>query len=192
MIIIIDIGLGNVGSVANALKFLGCRYRFVQDFHQLQESIRNGGDKIIFPGVGNYAVASKKLVDTGLMVGINDIVKTGIPILGICLGMQLLVSIGTEGGKTRGLGLVDGKVIKIDIKDKKLNIPHMGWNEVAGDKSILFDKIGDGKCFYFVHSYECVLNENINVGYTDYSRNIVASFAKNNIYGTQYNCCQSI
>ncbi len=186
MIAVLDIGLGNIGSICNALKFLKYRYEIVKDDAVISDNI----DKIIFPGVGSYFEAARRLEKSIVIDSLKQRVMVDkIPILGICLGMQLLTKKGYEHGEASGLGFVNAEVKKIVLEDKKLVLPHMGWNAVhRTDDGKLFQSITADDCFYFVHSFECVFNDicGVNLGYTDYGRNIVASFTKDNVYGVQF------
>jgi imidazole glycerol-phosphate synthase subunit HisH len=182
MIAVIDIGIGNVGSITNALRCLKYSYSIVNDAEKLALC-----DKIIFPGVGSFRSGSEKLFSTGMVETIVARVRSGVPILGICLGMQLLSGRGFENGYSKGLGLIDAEVVKIELGNKNYRIPHMGWNDVKGGDANLFNEIKDGSCFYFVHSYECkIFDKDVNIGYTNYGRDIIASFSKKNVYGVQF------
>jgi len=180
---VLDIGIGNIGSVQNALRFLGFEFRIATTSAELSDA-----SKIIFPGVGNFFTASKTLHATGMVNAIRSkVLDDKTPILGVCLGMQLLADVGYEGGQSKGLGLIEGEVVPIELEDKALTIPHMGWNTVSGNSSALFDGIGDGECYYFVHSYEVKLkDQSVCVGYTDHGRGIVATFSKDQIHGAQF------
>jgi glutamine amidotransferase len=183
MIAVIDIGTGNIGSVLNALSYLKTPYKIVRTPEDLTNEIK----KIIFPGVGTYSTASQILYKTKLAEKIQTIVTEGIPILGICLGMQLLTTKGFEGGESKGLNLIEGEVRKINLNDPDLYIPHMGWNDISSISSPLLSGIPLGACFYFVHSYECIITDSgTQVSYTNHGKNIVACISKNHIHGVQF------
>jgi glutamine amidotransferase len=120
---------------------------------------------------------------------IVDYARKGKPILGICLGMQVLLGEGWEDGREEGIGLIDGSVKRINVK-KEVRLPHMGWNDVYGcdlNELRLFSGIRSNSDFYFVHSYEANLTENISVLYTNYGgKRIVAAYQKENIFGVQF------
>lgn len=183
MLKVLDIGIGNIGSVSNVLNHLGVTFEIAKTPQDLENAT-----KIIFPGVGSYSEGAKTLNSEGFTEIIQEkVLNQKVPILGICLGMQLLTSKGFEGGETPGLNLIDGEVIEIILDNKDLHIPHMGWNSTKGDTSKVFDNIEDGECFYFVHSYECKINDPaVKVGYTNHGRDIVSSFNKDNVYGVQF------
>ncbi|MBC7428135.1 MAG: imidazole glycerol phosphate synthase subunit HisH [Bacteriovorax sp.] len=182
MITIIDIGIGNIGSVTRALKFLKCKY-IVTD---KKEDIENS-TKLLFPGVGSFAEASRKLEASGLKEIIeHQVLVKQIPILGICLGMQLFAKIGFEGGIFPGFGFIDAEVKLIEAKKQNLRLPHMGWNNLSSSNLKLLDGTTANACFYFVHSYEMKLNENISHLTTEYGTDIVAMIEKDNIYATQF------
>lgn len=182
MITIIDIQIGNIGSVTRALKFLKCKY-IVTD---KKEDIENA-TKILFPGVGSFAEASKKLESSGLKEVIKEqVLVKKTPILGICLGMQLFAKEGYEGGKFPGFGFIDAEVKLIEAKKHNLRLPHMGWNNLSSSNLRLLNGTKESTCFYFVHSYEMKLNENIPHVTTDYGSDIIAMVEKENIYATQF------
>lgn len=182
MITVIDIQIGNIGSVTRALKFLKCKYLVTDK----KEDIENA-TKLIFPGVGSFAEASKKLEDSGLKEVIeHQVLVKKTPILGICLGMQLFAKEGHEGGKYPGFGFIDAEVKLIDAKANAVRLPHMGWNNLSNSNLKLLEGTAENTCFYFVHSYEMKLNENVTHVTTDYGSNIVAMVEKNNIYAAQF------
>jgi len=183
VITVIDIDLGNISSVGNALRHLGIPYAVSGDPDAVVSA-----DQLILPGVGNFSEAMKRLEGIGMADVIRRrVLQDGVPILGICLGMQLLAARGEEGGHSRGLGLIEGTVSLLPLEDSALPLPHVGWNEVHYDDNFtLFDSIPDGACFYFVHSYAMVPAEPVEKAYSDYGVQFVAAVRKNGIVGVQF------
>lgn len=184
MITIIDIGVGNIGSVKRALNFLGAPYDLAKD----AESI-NKATKILFPGVGSFCIASDLLNQNELKKAISHkVLVEKKPIFGICLGMQLLFSTGFEGEPSPGLDLLRGKVVPLQIDTDRYKVPHMGWNSVQADDLSLFKQVPANSDFYFVHSYEVVPEDpGIQVAYAVYGEHrIPAAIQKDNIYGAQF------
>ena len=186
MIGIIDIGLGNVNSVHRALSYLTISVRMVQHPDQLDEVSR-----IIFPGVGNYAAAVKRLKTTGLFSKIREeVLYRRKPILGICLGMQLLSEWGDEGGRTEGLSLLPGNVIKL-ATPQGVRLPHVGWNDISNKQMKIFSNLKADPCFYFVHSYVWQLPENqsgeLKVEQCVYEgMSFIAAIQKEHVIGVQF------
>ena len=182
MISIVDYGMGNLKSVYNAFKFLGIEAEITGD----HEKIRNS-DGILLPGVGAFPDAMKNLKETGLDKVILEEVAKGKPLLGICLGMQLLFSKGFEGEECDGLGIIKGEIRKLQGDDIK--IPHMGWNSLEVNiKDPVMKNLPEECYVYFVHSYLGVnyLDENL-VAYSNYGNNkIPAIVKKGNVYGAQF------
>jgi len=182
MIAIIDLKLGNVKSVGNALTYLKIKHVLTSDHEQIKNAT-----KLIFPGVGSFNEASKRLQSTGMRECIrNAVLILGKPILGICLGMQLLADYGEEGGESQGLGLINARVSRLRSDPEKYRLPHIGWNDVEHDEVELFNGINSGTCFYFVHSYEMVLNEPCNKAICNYGVDFIAAVQKGHICGTQF------
>lgn len=188
MIAIINYGLGNLGSIANMLRVVGEKSVVTDD-----PNIIHKADKIILPGVGAFDAGMKNLEDKNLVEVIKREAEDGKPILGICLGMQLLGRKSDEGEKA-GLGLIPFDNKKFDfskVKDSdKLNlkIPHMGWDIVDfKQKSPLLEGIVGQQRYYFVHTYHAVCDNNENVLMTcDYGYEFAASVFKGNVYGVQF------
>ena len=173
MIAIIDYDAGNVKSVQNALKKLGFEAVITSDI----ETIENA-DKVIFPGVGEASSAMKKLQERGLDAVIPNLKQ---PVLGICLGMQLMCN-ASEEGNTKALGIFDCEVklfLNSDI------VPHMGWNNVSEMKGKLLENISDTDNFYFVHSYYAEIGENTS-SVCDYIKNFSATLEKDNFFAAQF------
>jgi len=182
MIALIDIDIGNVNSVAKALKYLDIDYIVVTSPDELI-----GCDKYIFPGVGSFAVASRKLETSGLKLALkNAVLLEKKPFLGICLGMQLIAKSGEEGVRSEGLGFIDAEIHRIpDHLDFK--VPHVGWNSVGHDCSGIFENVPLNSDFYFVHSYRMILKDkSLKCFYTEHGEKIIAYIEFENIYGTQF------
>lgn len=183
---VIDYGVGNLFSVQNALRGLRCSIVMARDPGDL-----DGVRRVILPGVGAFKEGMDKLHSTGFVEYIHSHVEGGGHLLGICLGMQLLLSYGEEGGRTEGLGLVAGGVKKMSPSVAEgCRIPHIGWNDVYGESFEdieLFKDIEQGSSFYFVHSYQAVPEEEVDIVYTDFcGKDIVAGFRKDKTYGMQF------
>ncbi|MBR2372376.1 MAG: imidazole glycerol phosphate synthase subunit HisH [Clostridia bacterium] len=182
MIAIIDYGVGNLFSLKSSLDFIGAQNVVTKDPLVIQQA-----DRIILPGVGAFADAIKLLHETGLVPVIKDQVAKGKPLLGICLGMQLLFDTSYEYGCHKGLGLIDGDVCPIaDDVDKSFKIPHMGWNSLdfVGDCP-LFKYIKNGDYVYFVHSYYAKNCNNV-VATSNYGADLTAMVQKGNVFGAQF------
>jgi imidazole glycerol-phosphate synthase subunit HisH len=181
-VVIVDYGMGNVRSVVSALKFLNVTDIIISS----DEKDLNKANKLILPGVGAFDSAMEMIKARGLDVALGEqVIQRKKPVLGICLGMQLLGISSDEGGATEGLGFVDGSVGVFN--DEDVTIPHMGFNQVTPKSSSkLYKGMGHGLDFYFVHSHKMVSNSDIGQSYCDYSGNFVASFERGNIAGTQF------
>ena len=178
MIVIIDYGLGNLGSVKNALNKLG-----VDSIISNLIKVITAGSGLILPGVGSATEGMKNLRKSGLNKVILKQIKLKKPILGICLGMQLLFFLSEEGN-TECLNVIEGKVKKFN---NKLKVPQIGWNQVKQKPSKLFLSIKDKSYFYFVHSYYCQASEEkIIRGSTDYGINFTSVIEDKNIFGVQF------
>ncbi len=176
---IVDYGVGNLKSVANAMAYIGLETRITGDAGGLERA-----DAVILPGVGAFPDAADKLRQTGLdKVLLSQAGRK--PVLGICLGMQLLFDWGEEGKRCEGLGLVSGSVKRIETQ---LKLPHIGWNSLSfQNDSLLFRGLDDGTYVYFVHSYcGCAQREEDVMARTQYGPSVVAAVARNGVYGCQF------
>lgn len=180
MIIIIDYDTGNTRNVQKALDFVGLENKISDDPIEIQKA-----DGLILPGVGAFSLAMNELKKRGLVKIIQDSAQKGTPILGVCLGMQLLLEGSMENGFTEGLGLIDGICEKLP-EDPELPVPHMGWNELIVTNETLLTNDVDGEYVYFVHSYYADCEPDVIDALTQYSIKIPAMISKGNIYGTQF------
>ena len=183
MIAIINYGVGNLFSLVCSFKNIGVETVVTDD----PEVIR-AADKLILPGVGAFGDARRKLAETGMDKLIMEEVQKGKPIMGICLGMQLLFEKGNEYGIHEGLGLLSGEVVPMEGElPAGYKIPHIGWNGLLFKKdNPLFRYIKDGDYVYFVHSYFVKNCEDSLLATTEYGRELTAAVAKGNIYGCQF------
>jgi glutamine amidotransferase len=183
MIAIIDYGIGNLGSVKNALDYLGFDNVITSDKNQILSA-----DKVILPGVGAFGDAIDTFRARDFEPVLNDFIKTGKPVLGICVGMQMLFEYSNEFGRHKGLGIMKGEIIKFnESKDNSYKIPQMGWNqiEVVDDNPLL--KGLNGKDVYFVHSYHLIGNDENIIAYTEYAGvKYGSAVKKNNVYACQF------
>lgn len=181
-ICILDYGMGNLQSVANAVGRLG--YNPIVTFRRAD--IEKSGSLII-PGVGAFGEAMKRLNNLRLIELLNDrVLKDGIPIFGICLGMQMFAEQSTEGGLHEGLGWVKGKVERIP-EAPNVRIPHVGWNDLERDsESIMFKNIDETATFYFDHSFALTCDDSIVAATVTYGSKIVSAIQHENIMATQF------
>ena len=189
-ITIIDYGCGNILNLVRAINFLGYKVEVTNDKKKILNS-----SHVILPGVGAFGNAMQQLKKYDLQNTIFEYTKLNKPLFGICLGMQILLTKSYEFGKHEGLGLIKGEVLKISNKtDKKIKIPHVGWNEIypinnekKWENKIL-KNLTAGTNFYFVHSYVCFTkNPNSTVAVCNYSNiSIPAVVAENNVFGCQF------
>ena len=184
MIAIVDYGVGNLFSLKSSLSYIGADACVTGDGEKIKCA-----DKIILPGVGAFGDAVKKLRDARLDEVIVSQAKKGKPIMGICLGMQLLFDKSFEYGEHSGLGLIKGEIRPIsDVTDKSLKIPHIGWNSLkyTDKKSRIFRYINDGDFVYFVHSYYAANCDESVIANTEYGANLTAAVQCGNVYGCQF------
>lgn len=181
-IILIDAGTGNLRSVQKALESIGANVLRTDDPKKVLS-----GEKIILPGVGAFGDFMSGLRTRGLEDVIKDVVKRGVPLLGICVGMQALFDVGEEMGEHKGLGLLQGKVVKF-ADSLSVKIPHTGWNQVEARKDAsLFGGINSGAYVYFNHSYYCQpWNSSDVLATTDYEINFACAVQRENIFGVQF------
>ena len=183
MIAVVDYNMGNLRSVENAFLKIGSKVTIVKD----PEKIKNY-DKLILPGVGAFGDAMEHLKQNGMDEAIKEFAKSKKPLLGICLGMQLLLESSNEFGDHEGLGLIKGEVKKFDTTKFKtpLKVPHMGWNELFVQKeNLLFKGLPQEFYLYFVHSYHAICESEHTIGTTEYGYSFVSAINKDNIYGLQ-------
>lgn len=184
MIVIIDYGVGNLFSLASSFGFIGQEAIVTADEAEIAKA-----DRLILPGVGAFGDAAKKLRDSGLDRVVLREVKAGKPLLGICLGMQLLFEKSYEYGEHEGLGLIKGAVKPIrDVISDDLKVPHIGWNSLqfGKEKSPLFRYLKEGDFVYFVHSFYGADCEESVIATTEYGATLTAAVANGNVYGTQF------
>ena len=186
MIAIVDYGVGNLFSLKSSLDHIGLDAVVTGDAQVLRDA-----EKIILPGVGAFADAAAKLAATGLDRVVCDEAAKGKPMLGICLGMQMLFDKSYEYGEHKGLGLVPGAVKPIrDVIDPGLKIPHIGWNALhfpAGrEKSPIFKYINENDYVYFVHSFYGADCDDSVIATAEYSVELTAAVQNGNVYGTQF------
>jgi glutamine amidotransferase len=183
-IVIVDYGMGNLHSVQKRIHKIGGKSIISSD----PEVITNAS-KIILPGVGHFGKAMKNLKDQNIFQALNKaVLERKVPILGICLGMQIMAK-HSEEGDSEGLGWINATVKKFSMEDKlRFKVPHMGWNTVIINKeSPLFSNIQDNPEFYFVHSFYLSSNDkSINLNETNYEQDFVSAIQLNNIFGVQY------
>lgn len=181
MITVIDYGAGNLRSVEKALLFLGEQVKMTSDPKEVLRA-----DKIILPGVGAFGDAMQKLNEKGLSDTIREALEKGIPLLGICLGLQLLFEGSDETPDVSGLSILKGRILRIPDK-KGFKVPHVGWNSLKIEKdAALFRGIPNGSYMYFVHSYYLRTEEDIVAATTDYGVEIHASIQKKNLFACQF------
>ena len=185
MIGIIDYGMGNLYSVSKALERLSYEYIISDDPKELKNA-----KGLILPGVGSFKDAMHILRETGLAKFVCEAVNEGTPLLGICLGMQLLFEESEENGLTKGLGLLSGRVVRIPgmtATGKRYKVPHMGWNRlVFRHPSPLLQNVEEGHV-YFVHSYYVVTDDgDVVLASSFYNVEVPAVVGKGNVYGTQF------
>ena len=183
MIAIIDYGVGNLFSLQSSFKYIGQDARVTSDPELIEAA-----DRIILPGVGAYDDAARKLRESGMADIVMQQAKAGKPLMGICLGMQLLFEKSYEYGEHEGLGLIKGSVVPIKgAVPAELKIPHIGWNALIMKKpSALYKYLADGDCVYFVHSFYAADCDDSLVATTEYGKELTAVAAKENVMGCQF------
>ena len=184
MIAIIDYGVGNLFSLTSSFAFLGEEVVVTSD-----EAVIAAADRVILPGVGAFEDAARKLRESGMDKIVIREVKAGKPLLGICLGMQMLFEKSFEYGEHEGLGLIKGSIRAIrDVIPEDYKVPHIGWNSLSfgKEKSPLFKYLNEGDYVYFVHSFYGADCEESVIATTEYGATLTAAVADGNVFGTQF------
>ena len=183
MIAIVDYGVGNLFSLISSFKYIGADVLVTSQPDEIRKC-----DKIILPGVGAFEDARRKLSDTGLDKIIIEEAKSGKPVMGICLGMQMLFEKSYEYGEHEGLGLLKGEIVPMEgVIPSELKIPHIGYNPLIFKKdSALFKNIKAGDCVYFVHSYYATGCEDSVIATAEYGRELTAAVQLGNVMGCQF------
>ena len=182
--VIVDYGVGNLFSLKSSLDFIGEKAEVSGD-----PDVIYSADKIILPGVGAFADAAAKLREKGLDKIICEKAKSGTPLMGICLGMQMLFDKSLEYGENEGLSLIKGTVRPIsEVIPAELKIPHIGWNALnfKGEKHPIFKYLNEGDCVYFVHSFYGADCEESTIATSDYGAPLTAAVAHENVCGCQF------
>lgn len=183
MIVIIDYGMGNLKNVYNALKYLDIPSKISQEISDIKNA-----DKLILPGVGAFNKAMYNINNMGLTEAIKDKVNNGTPLLGICLGMQMIFQKGYENGKCDGLGFIEGDIKLLEPREK-VKIPHIGWNKLECNReNKLLNGLEENSFVYYVHSYGATnINDENLIGFSNYGGIKIPSVVyKDNVYGTQF------
>jgi glutamine amidotransferase len=177
---IIDYGVGNLRSVEKAFAATGCEAVVSHD-----EKVLRAAERLVLPGVGAFGACMKALSERGFDELVRERVAAGTPLLGVCVGMQLLFETSDEFGATPGLGLLRGRVRRFS---DELVVPHVGWNQIAQTRTHpVFAHVADQSYFYFVHSYYCEpVDENVIAGETEYGVTYASVVARDNICGVQF------
>lgn len=183
MVAIIDYGVGNLFSLSSSFAAIGEEVEIAKDADTLKNA-----DRIVLPGVGAFEDAARKLKESGLVEPLLEEVKKGKPLLGICLGMQLLFDKSYEYGEHSGLGLISGEIRSIEETiPKGLKIPHIGWNALSfTKKSPIFRYLKEGDYVYFVHSFHGVNCKDATTATTDYGAPLTAAVQNKNVFGCQF------
>lgn len=184
MVAIIDYGVGNLFSLSSSFAAIGEEAVITGD-----EDIIRRADRLILPGVGAFGDAADKLRESGLDKVILDEASKGKPLMGICLGMQLLLDVSFEYGEHKGLGLIKGEIRPIsEVIPTDLPIPQIGWNalRIKGEKHPIFKYLNDGDCVYFVHSYYGANCDESVIAECEYGASLTAAVASKNVCGCQF------
>ncbi len=186
MIAIVDYGVGNIFSLCSSFKYIGADICLTSDASEIKRA-----DKIIFPGVGAFRDAADKLRKRGLDKLLIEEANSQKPFLGICLGMQMMLTKSYEFGEYSGLNIIPGNVVPIEnVIPKDLKIPHIGWNKLIfpkdKPKSQIFKYVNEGEHVYFVHSFYCTDCEKNTIATTEYGAELTASVARDNVFGVQF------
>lgn len=183
-IAIIDYGMGNIKSVANAFAEIKAKAFVTRDPKALKEA-----QGIVLPGVGAFRKGMDNLRQAGLLDVLEELHQMGKPFLGICLGMQLLADVSSEHGKCAGLGWIPGQTVRIKPDTAHCRIPHMGWNDIdiCKPESVLFKGFNENPVFYFVHSYHLeTLSPDTVSAVCDHGGTVTACVESDNVYGVQF------
>ena len=180
MNVIIDYKVGNLHNLKNALDYYAVKNQIVSDAEDILKA-----DRIMLPGVGAFSPAMEQLRKSGMLAALEEKVMSGVPLLGICVGAQLLMDESEEDGMHTGLGWIPGKVKRFQ---HQLKIPQIGWNQVSQQKEdILFNKVADEMHFYFVHSYHLLPEKSEHVlGLSSYGYDFASVVRKDNLWGVQF------
>ena len=182
-IVVVDTGVANRHSVRNALEYIDCEVTVTHDPSTILRA-----SKLVFPGVGSFVSGMKTITERDLLEPLTEaVLQRGIPILGICLGFQMMAKSSEEDGHHSGLGWVPGRVTKLVPESSKTKIPHVGFNDVAcKPEARLFQTLPDNRDFYFLHSYRMEIEDQYVSATCDYSGRFVAAIEHGNIMGTQF------
>lgn len=184
VVLIVDYEGGNLASVRNALSNLGAQVLLSKDPDDVVKA-----DRILLPGVGSFSGAMSKLALSGWPEALRSEAQAGKPLLGVCVGMQVLATSGVEGGYTEGLGLVSGTVGKLSADQSRgERVPHMGWNSVSFQQDHpMFHGVAEGTDFYFAHSFHFLTDDADSVlGTTEFNGQMTAVVGKDNVIGVQF------
>ncbi len=189
MLLVIDYGIGNIRSLEKAFQAVGAEPVRSSDPADIARA-----EKLVLPGVGAFGACADELRQRGLWEPVRAAAEAGTPLLGVCVGMQLLFEVSEEMGEHEGLGLLPGRVVRFDgavgapVGDRPLKVPHMGWNTVHATRPHpLFDGLADGAHFYFVHSYHAApVRESDVLGVTEYGERFPAVVQRGNVAGVQF------
>lgn len=182
-IVIVGYGIGNLGAIPNMLQRLGANARITSD-----PAILRAADRLILPGVGAFDAAMRTLADLDLVDVLNDRVQAGVPVLGLCLGMEIMAD-SSEEGRLPGLGWIPGRVVRFDFPpDQQRQVPHMGWNYVTPVTDLpLLRNLGEKPRFYFAHSYHFATQAPIDIAATtSYGHPFASVVHRDNVTGIQF------
>jgi glutamine amidotransferase len=179
MIAIVDYGIGNLGSVTKGFRHVGAEVELTGEPDALRRA-----SALVLPGDGAFGATMEEIEGRGLVPVLREAVEKGVPLLGICIGMQVLFEESEEHGLFQGLGLLPGRVRRFD---DSLTVPHMGWNELhPHQEHPLLEGIEDGAHVYFVHSYFCDAPRDVTIASSDYGRDFAAIVGRDNVLGVQF------